>query len=188
MVDGAVLLVDANEGPLSQTKFVVEKALRHGLRPLVVLNKVSAWMPSLMCSVWSIDDALCQGYLCLLIAALSSAGAFPRVLYTCTTAFAHSAIHHAWSQPVGGPTERDGGALASQPCPILTDQDFRVWGVWRAQVDRPSATEERCGQVASALFDLFAQLGASEEQLDFPVLYASARQAREGLRCCCLTP
>jgi len=39
MVDGAVLLVDANEGPLSQTKFVVEKALRHGLRPLVVINK-----------------------------------------------------------------------------------------------------------------------------------------------------
>ena len=46
------------------------------------------------------------------------------------------------------------------------------------QVDRPSATEERCGQVASQLFDLFAQLGASEEQLDFPVLYASARQVR----------
>lgn len=40
MVDGALLLVDANEGPLSQTKFVVEKALRHGLRPIVVLNKV----------------------------------------------------------------------------------------------------------------------------------------------------
>ena len=32
--------------------------------------------------------------------------------------------------------------------------------------------------MASQLFDLFAQLGASEEQLDFPVLYASARQAR----------
>jgi len=32
--------------------------------------------------------------------------------------------------------------------------------------------------VESQLFDLFAQLGASEEQLDFPVLYASARQAR----------
>lgn len=32
MVDGAVLLVDANEGPLSQTKFVVEKALKRGLR------------------------------------------------------------------------------------------------------------------------------------------------------------
>ena len=40
MVDGAVLLVDATEGPLSQTKFVVEKALRRGLQPLVVLNKV----------------------------------------------------------------------------------------------------------------------------------------------------
>ena len=40
MVDGCVLLVDANEGPLSQTKFVVEKAVKHGLRPIVVLNKV----------------------------------------------------------------------------------------------------------------------------------------------------
>ena len=40
MVDGAILLVDAKEGPLSQTKFVVEKALRHGLKPIVVLNKV----------------------------------------------------------------------------------------------------------------------------------------------------
>ena len=40
MVDGAVLLVDANEGPLQQTKFVVEKALRAGIRPVVVLNKV----------------------------------------------------------------------------------------------------------------------------------------------------
>ena len=44
MVDGALLLVDANEGPLSQTKFVVEKALRHGLRPIVVLNKVSNFL------------------------------------------------------------------------------------------------------------------------------------------------
>ena len=40
MVDGAVLLVDANEGPLQQTKFVVEKALKAGIRPIVVLNKV----------------------------------------------------------------------------------------------------------------------------------------------------
>ena len=40
MVDGAVLLVDANEGPLQQTRFVVEKALRAGIRPIVVLNKV----------------------------------------------------------------------------------------------------------------------------------------------------
>ena len=40
MVDGAVLLVDANEGPLQQTKFVVEKALRAGICPIVLLNKV----------------------------------------------------------------------------------------------------------------------------------------------------
>ena len=46
MVDGALLLVDANEGPLSQTKFVVEKALKHGLRPIVVLNKASCMPPS----------------------------------------------------------------------------------------------------------------------------------------------
>lgn len=82
MVDGAVLLVDATEGPLSQTKFVVEKALRQGLKPMVVLNKV----------------------------------------------------------------------------------------------DRPSATPARCGEVESAAFDAFAALGADDEQLDFPVLYASARQ------------
>ena len=44
MVDGALLLVDATEGPMSQTKFVVEKSLRRGLRPIVVLNKVLAWV------------------------------------------------------------------------------------------------------------------------------------------------
>ncbi|KAI3431850.1 hypothetical protein D9Q98_010602 [Chlorella vulgaris] len=82
MVDGAVLLVDANEGPLSQTKFVVEKALKRGLKPLVVLNKV----------------------------------------------------------------------------------------------DRLGATEQRCGEVESSVFDVFANLGASDDQLDFPVLYASARE------------
>ena len=40
MVDGVVLLVDAAEGPMPQTKFVTSKALRLGLRPIVVLNKV----------------------------------------------------------------------------------------------------------------------------------------------------
>lgn len=81
MVDGCILLVDASEGPLSQTKFVLEKALKAGLRPIVVLNKV----------------------------------------------------------------------------------------------DRDSASPEQCGQVAANIFDLFVLLGASEEQLDFPLLYASGR-------------
>ncbi|MEC3862126.1 translational GTPase TypA [Mesobacterium sp. TK19101] len=40
MVDGVVLLVDAAEGPMPQTKFVTSKALKLGLRPIVVLNKV----------------------------------------------------------------------------------------------------------------------------------------------------
>ncbi|WP_337996384.1 translational GTPase TypA [Oleispirillum naphthae] len=40
MVDGVVVLVDAAEGPLPQTKFVVGKALKLGLRPIVVINKV----------------------------------------------------------------------------------------------------------------------------------------------------
>ncbi len=40
MVDGVILLVDAAEGPMPQTKFVTAKALALGLRPIVVLNKV----------------------------------------------------------------------------------------------------------------------------------------------------
>jgi GTP-binding protein len=40
MVDGVLVLVDAAEGPLPQTKFVVGKALRQGLSPIVVINKV----------------------------------------------------------------------------------------------------------------------------------------------------
>src|SRR5213593_2918753 len=39
MVDGVILLVDAAEGPLPQTKFVTMKALALGLRPIVVINK-----------------------------------------------------------------------------------------------------------------------------------------------------
>ncbi|HET7776547.1 MAG TPA: GTP-binding protein, partial [Azospira sp.] len=40
MVDGVVLLVDAVEGPMPQTRFVTKKALALGLRPIVVINKV----------------------------------------------------------------------------------------------------------------------------------------------------
>ncbi|MFZ4763026.1 MAG: translational GTPase TypA [Alphaproteobacteria bacterium] len=40
MVDGVVLLVDAAEGPLPQTKFVLGKALRRGLEPIVIINKI----------------------------------------------------------------------------------------------------------------------------------------------------
>ena len=40
MVDGVLLLVDAVEGPMPQTRFVTRKALAHGLKPIVVVNKV----------------------------------------------------------------------------------------------------------------------------------------------------
>ncbi len=79
MVDGALVLVDAAEGPLPQTKFVVSKALKMGIKPIVVINKV----------------------------------------------------------------------------------------------DRSDA---RATEVANAVFDLFAALDATEEQLDFPILYGSAKQ------------
>ncbi len=79
MVDGALVLVDAAEGPLPQTKFVVSKALKMGLRPIVVINKV----------------------------------------------------------------------------------------------DRSDA---RPTQVVNEVFDLFAALDASDEQLDFPILYGSAKE------------
>ena len=82
MVDGCLLLVDAQEGPMAQTKFVLSKALQKGLKPVVCLNKV----------------------------------------------------------------------------------------------DRPGVTEQGCAEVESKLFDLFANMGATDDQLDFAVVYASARE------------
>src|SRR3989449_4821878 len=79
MVDGVLLLVDAVEGPMPQTRFVLRKALAQGLKPLVVINKL----------------------------------------------------------------------------------------------DRPGA---RADWVVNQTFDLFDKLGAAEDQLDFPVIYASALQ------------
>jgi GTP-binding protein len=40
MVDGAIVLVDASEGPMPQTKFVVSKALKVGIKPIVAINKI----------------------------------------------------------------------------------------------------------------------------------------------------
>ncbi len=40
MVDSVLLLVDAQEGPMPQTRFVTQKAFKHGLRPIVVVNKI----------------------------------------------------------------------------------------------------------------------------------------------------
>src|SRR5213592_3635133 len=40
MVDGVLLLIDAVDGPMPQTRFVLRKALGHGLQPIVVINKL----------------------------------------------------------------------------------------------------------------------------------------------------
>ena len=40
LADGVILLIDAAEGPMPQTKFVLGKALKQGLKPIVVINKV----------------------------------------------------------------------------------------------------------------------------------------------------
>ena len=84
MVDGVLLLVDAVEGPMPQTRFVTRKALAAGLKPIVVINKI----------------------------------------------------------------------------------------------DRPGASPD---WVINATFDLFDKLGATEDQLDFPVIYASALNGYAGL-------
>ena len=84
MVDGVLLLVDAVEGPMPQTRFVTKKALALGLKPIVVINKV----------------------------------------------------------------------------------------------DRPGA---RCDYVINATFELFDKLGATEEQLDFPIIYASGLNGYAGI-------
>ena len=84
MVDSVLLLVDAVEGPMPQTRFVTQKAFKHGLKPIVVVNKI----------------------------------------------------------------DRDGA---------------------------------RPGWVIDQTFDLFDRLGASDEQLDFPIVYASAINGYAGL-------
>ncbi len=84
MVDGVLLLVDAVEGPMPQTRFVTQKAFARGLRPIVVINKI----------------------------------------------------------------DRDGA---------------------------------RAGWVLDQTFDLFDRLGATDEQLDFPVVYASALRGYAGM-------
>jgi len=40
MVDSVLLVVDAYEGPMPQTKFVLKKSLERGLKPIVIINKI----------------------------------------------------------------------------------------------------------------------------------------------------
>src|SRR5512146_741664 len=68
MVDGVLLLVDAVEGPMPQTRFVLKKALELGLRPIVVINKIDrrdariqqvlSWTQDLFLELATRDDQL----------------------------------------------------------------------------------------------------------------------------------
>ena len=48
MADGVILLTDASEGPMPQTKFVLGKALSQGLKPIVIINKIDKKIVGLM--------------------------------------------------------------------------------------------------------------------------------------------
>ena len=72
IVDGVCLLVDATEGPMAQTKFVLMKALARGIKPLVVINKVDrdssrveeveGEVFDLMCNLGATDEQVCRSY------------------------------------------------------------------------------------------------------------------------------
>ena len=53
MVDAVLLLVDAKEGPMPQTKFVLKKSLALGLRPIVVINKIDRTDARAARSAWT---------------------------------------------------------------------------------------------------------------------------------------
>jgi GTP-binding protein len=61
MVEGALVLVDAAEGPLPQTKFVVSKALKMGLKPIVVINEVFDLFAALDASEAQLDFPILYG-------------------------------------------------------------------------------------------------------------------------------
>ena len=58
MVDGVLLLVDAVEGPMPQTRFVTKKALALGLKPIVVINKIDR--PALVLTGLSTKPLICS--------------------------------------------------------------------------------------------------------------------------------
>lgn len=60
MVDGVCLVVCATEGPMPQTKFVLKKALSHGLKPIVVINKVDRDSSRVQDVENEIFDLFCQ--------------------------------------------------------------------------------------------------------------------------------
>lgn len=90
MVDGVLLLVDAYEGPMPQTRFVLKKALHAGLKPLVVINKIDR--PG--SSVQKVTDELLDLFIDL--EADEEQLDFPLVLASARDGYAKESIHE-WS-------------------------------------------------------------------------------------------
>ena len=63
MADGCLLIVDAQEGPMPQTKFVLEKALEHNLKPIVVINKID----KASSNITAVEDELADLFLELVV-------------------------------------------------------------------------------------------------------------------------
>ena len=76
MADGVLLIVDAQEGPMPQTKFVLSKALAAGLKPVVIINKIDK--PSRR--IHEVEDELAD--LFLELATDDSQLHYPCLLYT----------------------------------------------------------------------------------------------------------
>ncbi len=59
MVDGCVILVDAEEGVMPQTKFVLGKAMELGLKPVVIVNKIDRQDASTRRRTWCTRCSIC---------------------------------------------------------------------------------------------------------------------------------
>ena len=92
MADGCILIVDAQEGPMPQTKFVLSKALQLGLKPIVVINKIDK--PARR--IQEVEDELADMFLELAIHE-------DQLYYPIYFAIGREA--KAWAQPPDDPTE-----------------------------------------------------------------------------------
>jgi GTP-binding protein len=168
MVDGAVLLVDASEGPLAQTKFVVAKAVARGLRPILVLNKVDrdAVTEERCSEVMSQVFDLC--------AALGATDEQVRVRDARDSSLPHAACPwHATLRKHTHATRSD--APAGVACTRLTHTTF-VLVVARSQLDFPILyASARMGWVADSWAGARAALAGAPHQGMAPLLDAVLR-------------
>jgi GTP-binding protein len=113
MVDSVLLLVDAVDGPMPQTRFVTRKAFSHGLRPIVVINKIDR--PGARPS-WVLDQTF---DLFDRLGATEEQLDFPVVYASALNGFATLDLKEAISDAVQGRHDAEGGALGGTMTPLL---------------------------------------------------------------------